>query len=461
MDQSALYAAIRARGAMPLMLPKTRSRARCGDAVVAAGGRRGVRSVAVVVADRVELPGPLGIDAGVAAPGGVEVLGADELLVAHRGVERFAGGALAVPAGDLLVGELAVLGGVAVLAGPVREAQALRPDARVDDPDDDVLAGAADAAELIPEAARRGQAEEVRRRRRVDRVELVRRDRRDARLGGQLGRLGLGQLRGEAVVRVDVAVELRPADRGHGRVVLALEVARVGDDVAGVRVDLLALLGRRGLEALHAAFVGDDRLVHHLDDVDAVLRRRHRRLRASRRGRLRRARCTRQQGDEQGRRRDERDELPSTHGPSERESRDPIASCPRITRGPWEGAAEAHRSANCRRGTPPTQETNLPHSCAACPAGLHRVPPRGVPADASGAPTHRILRVRGRAAAVAAAEPCGLRPTRRRASRRVAGGRRCRRGATRGSARPPRHDAPIRSSKPGWIRRAARCPGGG
>ena len=79
---------------------------------------------------------------------------ADQLLVAHRGVERLARLALAVPAGNLLVDELAVR-----RVALVGEALVLGPDARVDDADDDVLARAdavlTRAAELLPEPARR------------------------------------------------------------------------------------------------------------------------------------------------------------------------------------------------------------------------------------------------------------------------------------------------------------------
>jgi hypothetical protein len=54
--------------------------------------------VAVVVARRVELERQVGIDAGVAAEAGVVEARADQLLVAVRGVEGFAGHALAIPA---------------------------------------------------------------------------------------------------------------------------------------------------------------------------------------------------------------------------------------------------------------------------------------------------------------------------------------------------------------------------
>ena len=106
-----------------------------------------VRAVTAEVTRRIEFPGQLRVDAGVAAPPRVEVLRANQLLVAVRRIELFAGHAPAVPAGDLLIVQLAVLAGVAVRPRAVREAQALRPDAAVDDADNDVLALAPSAAQ--------------------------------------------------------------------------------------------------------------------------------------------------------------------------------------------------------------------------------------------------------------------------------------------------------------------------
>ena len=76
----------------------------------------------------------------------------------------------------------------------------------------------AGAAELFPEpaAARRGRGS--RRRRGVRRDHLLRGDREDAGLLLELRRLARGQLRGEAVVRVGVVVDLgRAADLLRGR----------------------------------------------------------------------------------------------------------------------------------------------------------------------------------------------------------------------------------------------------
>src|SRR5512138_3414019 len=96
---------------------KYRGRAGGLNAMVAAGGGGSVGAVAVVIAHRVELPGALGIDARIATSGFVEILGADQLLVAHRSIKFLTGGALAVPTGDLLVAQLAILGPIAVEIG--------------------------------------------------------------------------------------------------------------------------------------------------------------------------------------------------------------------------------------------------------------------------------------------------------------------------------------------------------
>src|SRR4026209_148041 len=92
------------------------------------------------VARRVELEREQPVDLGVSALTRVLIARADQLLVAVRRRETLTRCALAVPAGKLLVRELAVLRRIAVRAGAVGEAQALRPGASVDHADDDVLA---------------------------------------------------------------------------------------------------------------------------------------------------------------------------------------------------------------------------------------------------------------------------------------------------------------------------------
>ena len=202
---------MRARGAMPLIGAEHGRRAGGRDAIIAArsGGR--VRAVAAVVARRVVLPGQLRVDAGVAAPASVVVLRADQLLVAVGGGELLAGDAPAVPAGDLLVAQLAVLGAIAVQAGAVREARVLGPDAAVDDADDDVFTGASDTAELLPQAAGSTQSQECGRGGRINIGHLVRGHRDDTRMGGHLVRLLEGHCGCKTVEGVIVAVHLAAA----------------------------------------------------------------------------------------------------------------------------------------------------------------------------------------------------------------------------------------------------------
>ncbi len=212
----------------------------CGqDAVVSAGRAAGVRPVPVVVTRGHELPGPLRLDSGVTAPGGVEVLSRDELLVAEVRVPRTVGDdlgglALAMEARDLLVDELPV-------CVSVGEALGLRPDARVDDADDDVLAGPAESGPgFSSRPARQGAP--------TDRPEqsgrgmpawttcppsAARRPSPRGRPGGfELRRLRFTQLCGEPVVRVRVVVELlATAGAAQCSVMGCLEVAYVLDDI--------------------------------------------------------------------------------------------------------------------------------------------------------------------------------------------------------------------------------------
>ncbi len=230
-----------------------------------------MRAVAVIVARGVELPGAQGIDAGIAAPGRVEVLGADELEVAVGGGEFLTGHALAVPTGDLLVIKLAGLLTVAVGAGAVGEAGVFGPDTGIDDADDDAVTGSTRAIELIPQAAFGVKAEEGGRGGGVDGLERIRRNRKHARQGHHLGSLGLGELGSEAVEGVGVIVHLlAAADAGEGGIMLALEVGDVGDHVRIEGIDLFRALGGRGFEAFDGAFVGHNGFIQHLDDVNAV-----------------------------------------------------------------------------------------------------------------------------------------------------------------------------------------------
>src|SRR5215204_3338641 len=99
--------------------------------------------------------------------------------------------------------ELPVLARVPVRAGAVREAQALGPDAAVDDPDDHVLAGVADAAGHVPQATLVAEPQEGRSGRRVQGLLLVLRHRDDVAATGELAGLGRREPGREAVEGVD------------------------------------------------------------------------------------------------------------------------------------------------------------------------------------------------------------------------------------------------------------------
>ena len=148
-----------------------------------------MRAVAVVVPGGGEFPRAFGLEGRVATPGLVEPLGPDQLVVAGVLVKALAGRAFDVVARQLVVGELAVLTAVAVRPVTIREAEALRPDAGVDHADDDVFAGAVDAAELIPQPARCVEAEKRRRVGGVDRTHLVLGDRQHTRGASERSRL--------------------------------------------------------------------------------------------------------------------------------------------------------------------------------------------------------------------------------------------------------------------------------
>jgi beta-glucosidase-like glycosyl hydrolase len=243
--------------------------------------------VAVVVARRVELPRPLRVDAGVAAPRRVEVARADQLVVAVVAAELLAALAAVAPAAHVVVDEAARRGRDTVMRFAVGEAEALRPDAGVDDADDDVLTGAARAGELAPEPARLVDAEERRRVRRRRRAQFVFGDADDPGRGAQRGGLRFAQFRGEPVEGIAVLVDLAgaTADARDGAVLALAEVARVAVDVRALRVDLAAELGPCRRPAGNTALVGDDRVIVHLHDVDGVARRRTLRLLCRKRAR--------------------------------------------------------------------------------------------------------------------------------------------------------------------------------
>ena len=130
-----------------------------------------------------------------------------------RRVERLAGRALAVPAGNLLVAELAVLGAVAVGARAVGEARISGQMPQSTMPMMMFSPALARAAELVPEAAGRVSP------RKAGVVEVSQLDApRPSRPTSTPGvvrawRLRLAQLGREAVEHVAVAVELLAAAR--------------------------------------------------------------------------------------------------------------------------------------------------------------------------------------------------------------------------------------------------------
>src|SRR5262249_19493105 len=116
----------------------------------------------------------------------------------------------------------------------VGEAGAVGPDAAVDHADDQAVAravtvpAAGGAAELVPEAAAGVQAQQGRLPQGPPRPLLVLGDGHDVGAGPHLGRLGGGHPGGETAERVEVVVDLLPADRPERGVVLP---AQVGDVV--------------------------------------------------------------------------------------------------------------------------------------------------------------------------------------------------------------------------------------
>src|SRR5262249_37297182 len=114
-------------------------------------------------------------------------------------------------------------------------------DARVYHSDDDVLAGARDAAELIPQTVVGCvQAEKRWCERRVDRLQRVLCHADHARIRTQDLRLGVGQLRGKPIERVAVVVGLASAGSRERFVMTTFEEADVTNDVDVIRVELAA-----------------------------------------------------------------------------------------------------------------------------------------------------------------------------------------------------------------------------
>ena len=210
-----------------------------------------------------------------------EVLRRDHLLVTHRGVEGLARCALAVPARNLVVVELA---GFAVRVGArsVAEGRVLWPETGVEHADDDVLAY---RAGLRPEAVRPGESEKPRSRKRIDEILRVGRDGDHVLHGPELLSLRLGEDGREAVEHEVVVVKLvSTSDLPESLVMFAVEVADVLLNVGRSRVDLLALRRLRRRVAGNSALIDGGGLVEELNEVSASGRVVRARLRGRRRG---------------------------------------------------------------------------------------------------------------------------------------------------------------------------------
>ena len=163
----------------------------------------------------------------------------------------------------------AIRDALALVAEPgcrlVGEARVLRPDAAVDDADDDVLAG----QPVAPRPATTGDVEVVRRVVGERMPQLVLPDTGDVRVGPQRLDLTRAKPRGEAIEAVAVSVDLlaRP-HLGHDPVVLLFQMSEVLANIGRVDVDLRPGGRFGGRDAGDAAAVGRYRVLAQLHDVD-------------------------------------------------------------------------------------------------------------------------------------------------------------------------------------------------
>ena len=214
-SQQTLYAAMRARGAMPLILPKARRHplpgCRCCRRPSTPCGCRGrcSRAARGSPARRSSTPKPA-----------LKNCAPISFLLQSESGEALARRAaiLLEPTRERAPSRFPLAAGRRPAVG---EARMVRHDPRVDDADDDALARVADAAELAPRASRAGQAHEVGRVRRVA-GHLVLLDRDHGRILRERLRLALSQLGREAVVgrsgsrtssRADLLGDIRHACR--------------------------------------------------------------------------------------------------------------------------------------------------------------------------------------------------------------------------------------------------------
>ncbi len=260
---------------------------RAGDARVAAGGRRGVRAVPGAVTwrqvfqTRIQRVGVRTAGAGVGPgdPGVAVIPRADQLVAAHRRREALACDASSLPFGRRrAVGRgharAAVSHWVAQRIGLVAERGVLRPDAGVDDTDDDVLTLdlARSRVKLRPQPTGCGQSQKAGRAGGVGLDQGGLDHRRHA--GGLLQRLRLriGQQRREAVVAIAVVVQCgrRHARLGKLGTAAHRQVVGVGAHVGRRAVELGAAGWSGGCDAADAAGISGCGRIGQLDDVDLL-----------------------------------------------------------------------------------------------------------------------------------------------------------------------------------------------
>ena len=225
---------MRAPGAMPDALPKPWPSMVTSTPWLPAAVDGGVRAVAAAVARRQVLR----VGEGVA--------GQDALVVVAGGDDLAVAGGLAPPLTGLA--DAAEAGHAADVRAVGGERRVLRPDAGVQHPDDDVLAGLGGTAVLVPDAVRTGQAEELRRVHGVGVDQLVALHGQHRRVLAQGDHLRRRQVGGEPVQRGGVAVgHVGVAGRGQHPVLLRAQPGFVLPGVGRAGVVLHPLAGRGGL----------------------------------------------------------------------------------------------------------------------------------------------------------------------------------------------------------------------
>ncbi|MNM48254.1 hypothetical protein D3C81_592340 [compost metagenome] len=253
---------------------------RHGHARIAARGGRGVRAVAAFaarvahgIARRGEFAPVLDL-VRFGQPHGIEVLRAQQLVVAVVGAKAFARLADAFPGGRRrAIGQAGVRieGGGAVGVDPVRIRQVFRPHAAIDDADDDVFARVLLAAQLAPQPARLVQAQEGWRVVRLQGARLVGSDAGHVAAGLQLAHFGVGQQGGKAIEDDLVLVLHRGGgDQGLDPGLLLFEVVAVQLHFRAGQVEAAAGGRLGGAQAFHRSGVGSDWFIGQLHDVGAA-----------------------------------------------------------------------------------------------------------------------------------------------------------------------------------------------